>query len=235
MLQQGEDPIARVAVYFAPACEGVLWHWASRVIGYDAATGEEPSPAGAAPDLPEWPSWTEEPRLYGFHATLKAPFRLAEGKRLDDVAQCAERLAKRLAPFRIPRLDAALIGRFVALVPAEPSPALADLAAACVREFEPLRAQLTEAERERRLEAPLTPRQTELLDLYGYPYVLDQFRFHMTLTGKLPPERAEDVRARLAALYAGIEPGLSVESICLFVQPAAGARFRLHGRFALAG
>lgn len=235
MLQTRHEPPARVAVYLTPPLDGPLWRWASRVIGYDAATGEDLSPDGAVPDEPEWSSWTEEPRLYGFHATLKAPFRLAEGRTLDDVERCAAQLAGRLSSFVVPRLDAVLVGRFVALVPGDPSPALEDLAAACMREFEPLRAPLTETERARRLKAPLTPRQVELLDRHGYPYVLDQFRFHMTLTGRLPPDRAETVRARLAALYGRVEPGLPVDAICLFVQPAPGERFRIHRRIALAG
>lgn len=225
---------ARFAIYFAPPPDGELWRFGSRVIGYDAATGEAPPFLVPIPgDEGAWPAWTADPRRYGFHATLKAPFRLAEGASPDDVDEVARSLARRAAPFRISRMRVGLIGSFVAIVPAEESAMLQELAGACVEAFEPLRAPLSAAERERRLKAPLSPRQIELLDRYGYPYVFDQFRFHMTLTGRLPPDRAEAVRARLADFYAELGTGLAIDAICIFRQPTAGERFAIWRRIPL--
>lgn len=224
---------ARFAIYYAPPSDGELWRFGSRVIGYDAATGDALAFLVPPPfDDTIWSPWTAEPRRYGFHGTLKAPFRLAEGLGADHVERVARHLSARLVPFRTKRARVALIGSFVALVPEEECPRLLELAASCLESFEPLRAPLTEAERARRLETPLSPRQIELLELYGYPYVLDQFRFHMTLTGTLPQDRAEDVRARLANLYERIEQNLLIDAICIFLQPAPGDRFRIWRRIA---
>ena len=77
-------------------------------------------------------------------------------------------------------------GAFIALCPAQKQPAIAELESACVHAFHAFRAPMTATERERRLKSPLTPRQIELMDRWGYPYVLDQYRLHMTLTGPIP-------------------------------------------------
>ena len=44
------------------------------------------------------------------------------------------------------------------------------------------------AELERRRKAGLSAAQEKMLLRWGYPYVLDEFRFHLTLTGRLQPE-----------------------------------------------
>ena len=70
---------ARYALYLAPPADSELWRFGSRVIGRDAASGVDIS--GFALEgwsAPDWRAATQEPRRYGFHATLKAPFRLAE-------------------------------------------------------------------------------------------------------------------------------------------------------------
>jgi hypothetical protein len=44
---------------------------------------------------------------------------------------------------------------------------------------------LTEEELTRRRKAELTPEQDKLLVDWGYPWVLDEFNFHFSLTGSL--------------------------------------------------
>ena len=61
----------RYAIYFAPAADHPLWRLGSAVIGYDARSGADL----ARPDALPWSAdqgrkWTDEPRRYGFHATL---------------------------------------------------------------------------------------------------------------------------------------------------------------------
>lgn len=227
----------RVALYAAPPPESALWRFGSAVLGYDAASGRE---VGFPADLPVsaevWRADTAEPRRYGVHATLKAPFRLRAGATLDEVGVLARSFAAERAPVRLPYLAVRLIGSFVALVPAEASPELDRLASDCVEDFEGLRAPLSEAERARRLRARLSVRQTAYLDRYGYPYVREEFRFHMTLTGPLPPERAEPVRAWLAERYAAtVDPGLTIDALCLFGQETREAPFRLLERCPMRG
>lgn len=227
----------RVALYAAPPPESALWRFGSAVLGYDAASGREVGFPSDLPVPPEvWRADTVEPRRYGFHATLKAPFRLRAGATLDEVGALARSFAAERAPVRLPCLAVRLIGSFVALVPDEASPELDRLAFACVEAFEELRAPLTEGERVRRLRAPLSTRQTAYLERYGYPYVHEEFRFHMTLTGPLPRERAEPVRAWLAERYEAMaEPGLTIDALCLFGQETREAPFRLLERCPMGG
>jgi putative phosphonate metabolism protein len=225
---------ARYAIYFAPPPEAALWRFGSQVIGYDAETGAEIAGPDGLALPPDWPALTEEPRRYGFHATLKAPFQLGGGCSEADLLEAARLLAARRAAFVVPRLEVALLGSFVALVPAAPSEALDELAADCVRSFDHLRAPMSPEDRQRRLKAGLSERQTAYLDAWGYPYVFEEFRFHMTLTGSLPPERRDATRALLAEAYEGLAPGLPVEGVALFRQDDRAGRFRILARLPFA-
>lgn len=226
----------RYAVYFAPAPKTPLWRFGSEAVGYDAALGRAVAslpPVGIAAE--DWSRWTEAPRRYGFHATLKAPFRLAEGLAEPDLLDAVAAFAGRQAPVAVPELAVRLVGGFVALVPAEPHAGLEALAAACVTGLEGLRAPLDADDRARRRPDRLSPREVELLERYGYPHVLERFRFHMTLTGSLPAEAREPVRAALEARYAMLAPGAAIDALTVFAQPAPEASFRILARFPLAG
>ena len=176
---------------------------------------------------------TAEARVYGFHATLKAPFRLADDTTEDRLrAACAAFAAARAAIVEPPPLLALLDG-FLALRPGRDSAAIDSLAADCVREFDGLRAPMSDAERARRLTAALTPRQRQLLENWGYPYVFDQYRFHITLTRRLDAAEQPTVAARLKPLAAEAcaEP-LAIRSLCL-VRQHPGQSFTLLERFPL--
>lgn len=221
---------ARYAIYFAPPQDSALWRFGSATIGYDAATGADVAlapPEGIEPA--QWAGLTEEPRRYGFHATLKAPFALAEGRSEAQLRGFARSFAVGNGPVTLAGLSPCALGRFVALTPDAPSEALQALAFAAVQAFESFRAPLSEADRARRLASPLTPAEVAYLEAYGYPYVGDAFRFHMTLTGRLPPERVEAIRAGLAARHAeavGRGP-VVIDRISLFRQEDRDRRFVL--------
>ena len=224
----------RYAIYLAPRADSALWRFGSAILGYDAQTGEEP----AAPDLAgfdaeTWHAATAEPRRYGFHGTLKAPFRLAEGRSADDLAAAVAVCAGGHHPFEMPPLEVRALGPFIALVPQVPAPKLADLAAACALELDAFRAPLTPEDLARRRPERLSARQAGYLETYGYPYVLEEFRFHMTLTGPLrEADRGHALNALGDVFHAsGAEvPGM-VSDLALYVQEAPGARFRIAGRF----
>ena len=117
---------------------------------------------------------------------------------------------------------------FIALVPAEPPRELIRLAADCVSEFDSFRAPLSEADRARRNPSQLTPAQREHLDRWGYPYVMDDFRFHMTLTGRLGAERREPLLKMLAERFAALGLDmLPIDRIAVFRQESAVSRFRI--------
>jgi len=226
----------RYAVYLAPAADSALWRFGSTMVGYDAETGAEPSP----PDLPgfdaaNWRAMTAEPRRYGFHGTLKAPFRLAEGRSEAELLALTEACAAEHHGFELPPLKVSAIGAFLALVPPVPVPALADLARCTVLDLEPVRAPLSEAEIAKRRPERLSPRQRQLLDAYGYPYVEEEFRFHMTLTGPLDPALQAHALRALSDAFAGSGAAapLRISDVALYVEDEPGGRFRLARRFAL--
>ena len=219
---------ARYAVFFAPDRHSP-WrafgaHWLGRD-EHDSSALAQPRLAGVCPA--EFARLTEEPRRYGFHATLKAPFRLAHGVEESAVIAQLEALAQGLKPVLLGPLRIATLGGFVALVPDKSPDSLNALAAACVTELDSLRAPLREAELMRRRAAPLDAREAGLLAQYGYPYVMERFHLHFTLTGPATPELAqrltETVAPQLARLNA--DAPLWLDRLCLFVERAPGAPF----------
>jgi len=225
----------RYAIYYAPPCGSTLDRFGAELLGYDAWTGEElPFPLSATEAVPDWREVTRDPRKYGFHATLKAPFALAPGRaEAELVAACASFAGEpRAIPSFRPVVDS--ISGFIAVIPVERSQSLEELAADCVTAFDPFRAPLTERDRARRNPKELTEPQRDHLDRWGYPYVMEEFRFHMTLTGRLDASRRSGVLSMLRQRFAatGID-SLAVDRIALFRQDAADARFRIIGDWPL--
>ena len=176
---------------------------------------------------------TNEARPYGFHATLKAPFRLAEGcdeGQLRDA--CVDFAAQQSAIIETPPV-LAVLNDFFALRPSRPSAAIQDLGAACVRAFDRFRAPMTPAELAKRLKSPLSPRHRQLLEEWGYPYVFEEYRFHMTLTCRVETATQPEIARLLQPLVAeACEENLEIRSVCL-VRQDPGRDFTLVERFAL--
>lgn len=227
----------RYAVYYAPPEASALARFGAAWLGWDPAAGT----SVAHPDAPplsgaEITRVTEFPRRFGFHGTLKAPFRLADGRGYDDLKSALAALAATLRPIAMPGLALSRLGRFVALTPTGNEAALAELATRLVVDLDALRAPLDDGELDRRRHAGLTPRQDELLRLWGYPYVLEEFRFHLTLTGALAPADGERAMTALRPLVAAFEEEpFEIEEVCLFADPGGGGPFRLLDRLALGG
>jgi putative phosphonate metabolism protein len=227
------DGYARYAIYAAP--EGALWDWGSAWLGWDARLGlarEHP----AVPGLPRPAAdLTATPRKYGLHATIKPPFRLAEGTGANDLHWAMGALALRLAPARVAGLRLARLGGFLALVPEDDAGPIGRLAAQVVEALDPFRAPPDAAEIARRNPDRLTVRQRGHLARWGYPFVMEDFFFHITLTGDLPEAEAAAVQAALAPVIGPLLPRpLAVDSLCLFGE-GAGGRFHLMHRYTLSG
>lgn len=225
-------PDARVAVYYASLPDDPLFAEGATWLGRDPESGA-PAPQ---PDIPGIAEITAEPRLYGFHATLKPPMRLAEGRQWFDVVQAATQLANRIAPFDLPRLAVSDVFGFLALCETVPCPPLQALADACVEHLDPFRAPPSDAELIRRRRANLTPRQDAMLLRWGYPYVCDTWFFHMTLTRRLTAEEKRLYQPAAEAYFArAIAMPRRVTDICLFVQPTPGEAFVIEERLKLRG
>jgi hypothetical protein len=231
---------ARFAIYTAPGtgsadpAGALLGEKAERWLGRSVSTG---------PVTPWVPAgWTREAvsamtvsaRRYGFHATLKAPFRLAAGRTPEELDAALARFAAGRASVVIPQLSLACLDGFFALVTGAEAADLYALADDVVTGFDGFRAPATEAEIARRNPAALTSRQRELLDAWGYPYVLDEFRFHLTLTDRLPaterPEAERVLKDWFAPLLGATVP---VAALALFTEATPGAPFTLHAVYQL--
>lgn len=171
---------------------------------------------------------TIDARRYGFHATLKAPIRLSAGRTEGELLEAADAFSAARAPVVIPGLRPAAIGGFRALLPGGDLDELDAFAADAVREFEQFRAPLNDADLRRRRPERFTRRQRELFERWGYPFVLDEFRFHFTLTDSLPAERTVEIDAALQEHFEGVV-GVDVllTSIAISVEPAPGAPFEI--------
>ncbi|MBR1217534.1 DUF1045 domain-containing protein [Bradyrhizobium sp. U87765 SZCCT0131] len=229
----------RYALYYTPAPDSALASLGAGLLGYDAFSGSDrPFPADVSAALPDWHDLTRDPRKYGFHATLKAPFALAsdatEAALLAACEQFAGSYVTPSQPLPLIRPVTRALGSFIAMVPDAPSPALQALAARCVETFDRFRAPLTATDRARRNPDALSAQQVAYLDRWGYPYVFDEFRFHMTLTGRVPAERRDAVLAVLRAQTATqTDADLAIDRLAVFRQDSAAERFRVLAHYPL--
>jgi putative phosphonate metabolism protein len=221
---------SRYAVYFVPAPSSELYRFGAAALRYDCYTGVDVAPLfDAAVSPADWTELTREPRTYGFHATLKAPFRLRPEYHESDLLDSFRTFVSvtHHLPTIMPSID--VLESFIAIVPVEANPELDALAAACVQAFDPFRAPMTDEERVRRVGPGLTPRQTQNIDRWGYPYVFEDFRFHMTLTGRIQPDRRAAILSLLQEQFSKChgEHPIAVNGIALLRQDHPDARFRV--------
>ena len=225
--------IERYAVYFAPGAETPLWETGCCWLGRDSRTGQSlPQPAVEGFSASQIAALTASPRLYGFHATLKPPFRLVQERTRTQLEHALSELAARSNSFVFPRFAVGQLDGFLVLHEEESSPQTHVLADACVVELDGFRRAAGNDELARRRARGLSARQEQLLAQFGYPFVLDQFRFHMTLTERLPPDDANRLRPWLAEYMSGaLAAPARCDDLCLFVQERPGQAFRLLQRF----
>ncbi|MEM9332579.1 MAG: DUF1045 domain-containing protein [Pseudomonadota bacterium] len=216
----------RYAIYYLPRPESALAALGRKWLGIDPETGERAPP----PSL-----WIESPRRYGFHATLKAPMRLADGIAETDLLKEVSELANKLDPVNLGALRLSRLGSFLALINDQVKfPEVTDLAWRCVTTLDPLRAPLSEAEISRRKN--ITPAQHALLVKWGYPFVGPEFRFHMTLSSSLTTTQLDEAEAVLApSLIDVLEQDIILDQLSVLGDPGNSMPFELVRRFNLKG
>jgi putative phosphonate metabolism protein len=219
----------RYAVYYTPP-EGAFSEFGAAWLGWDATRGTavaHPEVAGLPAPVAEI---TETPRKYGLHATMKPPFRLAEGQDEAGLRDAFARFCAQARPVLLDGLAVTALGRFLALMPEGDTTALDALAAETVRAFEPFRAPLSAAELARRRAGGLSPDQEARLMEWGYPHVMEGFRFHITLTGKRPKSELPALRDILAGQIMPLLPRpYPIDALSLMGEDAQG-RFHLIAR-----
>lgn len=225
--ENGQSKLAkeyeRYAVYFSPEPETALAKFGSKWLGLDIASNKiqaSPTP------------YVESPRRYGFHATLKAPMRLADGVGFNDFRSGVERLASQLKSIELGVLRLDQIGDFLALkTDHKYHEAVSDIAWRCTKELDIFRAPLSHEERKKR--SNLTPAESENLERWGYPYVNDSFRFHMTLTSSLSQDDLTTAIKTVAPMVP--DETTKLNSICIFGDPGSLKPFEFVECFDLKG
>jgi putative phosphonate metabolism protein len=217
---------SRYAIYFVPPADGGLYRLGSSLLGYDCyRSADVPLPGGLPGD---WADMTEAPRRYGFHGTLVAPFRLWPDRHEAELVQAAAEFIA--TPREVATIEPVVraLGKFIAIVPRVRDARLDRLAADCVTAFDRFRAPLSAADRARR-GIGLSERERANLERWGYPYVFEDFRFHMTLTGPLDEQRRRAVTDLLAARLAEAHADgpLPIDRVLLLRQDDDNGRFRV--------
>ncbi|KAB2951135.1 MAG: DUF1045 domain-containing protein [Rhizobiaceae bacterium] len=225
----------RHAIYFTPDRDHPLARAAAAWLGRDAFTGAAVTPPAVSSLSPsEIAFHTAAARRYGFHATIKAPFRLAAGESTSSLLDAVEAYARKTPPLLVPRLVVGQIDGFFALLPSGGFAELKSFAASVVEVFDRFRAPITESEIGRRNPETLSAEQFRNLCQWGYPYVFDAFRFHMTLSGRVSGSEAARVRAAIEEVFEPVlaEP-VSIDGLAVFVEPEAGGPFTILSRHSL--
>ena len=230
-------PMTRYALYFAPppgtACHDAGSTWLGRDAENDAQRLQPPID-GMPPSV--LAALTTSARRYGFHATLKAPFRLVAGCEEADLLAMARRFCSTQHPVPLHDLAVHRQDDFLALCPAMHDAEVNALAMRCVGEFDTLRAAPHADELTRRRHAGLGTRGEELLLRWGYPYVDEAYRFHMTLTDSLAAVDTATVAALERAATVHFQPALTagpmaIEALCVVKEDAPGAPLSIIARY----
>jgi putative phosphonate metabolism protein len=226
--------MSRYALYFAPEPDSPWWLAGCQWLGRDAAAMRplvQPSVPGISGA--QMHALTMHARRYGFHATLKAPFHLAENCTVAQLDSALAAFCNGQAVFVLPSPQVQWMEGFLALRPQAACPDIGALARCCIRQFSQFGAPLSAAEITRRNKSTLSPRQQELLQRWGYPYTEEEFRFHLTLSdaqtdmGSTTSIRLHDA----AQQHFNISATLRVTGIALFHEAAAGEDFKLLRRY----
>lgn len=228
----------RYAVYYAAPADDPLMELGGTWLGRDPFSGRDlTQPAIPGLEAETVRTLTADPRRYGFHGTLKAPFSLKSGASEADLVEACENFAKQVAPFLVNELSVNRLGKFLALTPTVPEADLSAFANLCVRAFEPLRAPLSDADIERRRKSGLTPKQDGYLTGWGYPYIFDEFRFHMTLSNKLEDEaQAAGLKDAAETFFAPVTGApRQIASFGLYTEAERGAPFTIRKIYHLTG
>lgn len=218
----------RFAIYYLPPVGGELARFGAGWLGWDLDA------ARPLQQDPDFAALTDTPRKYGFHATIKPPFRLKPGARPDALVEAAKEFCDRQRPVELAGLSLQSLGAFLALAPVDATPALDALAAACVETLDPFRALPDPAELARRRAIDLSAVEVRNLQRWGYPYVMEAFRFHMTLSSKLDAVERDRLASILADRLPPLPQPFRIDELALVGERQDG-RFQTIHRYALCG
>jgi hypothetical protein len=215
----------RYAIYFCPASDTALGR-----LGQDWLA--------ASPHAPELPGISTERRnallvkvrRYGWHATIRAPFTPAADVGYDDVHRAVTSVAHACASFALP-LHVHRLAGFLALRPCVDGVAPKQLATTSLKVLLPLCAPPSKETLDRR-SVGLDADEVALLQSHGYPYVLDRYRFHLTLSAPAIESEEQAMREWLGPRVAEL-PSARVDALSICREVTPGGAFELIERIPL--
>jgi hypothetical protein len=215
----------RYAIYFCPTGDTALGR-----LGHDWLAESTPAPELPGISAERRNALLVKVRRYGWHATIRAPFTPLAEVAYDDVRRAVISVANACASFELPLRINHLAG-FLALRPPVDEDSPRQLAATCLGALLPLCAAPSGEVLERR-STGLDAHEISLLQSHGYPYVLDRYRFHLTLSAPATEPEEQAMRHWLEPRVAELPPTrVDALSICGEVTP--GSAFELIERIAL--
>ena len=226
---------SRYAIYYTPPAKDYLTRFAATWFGWDAYLGvtvAHPVFCNLTCDIKEI---TSTPSKYGLHGTLKPPFSLAPNRSVDELCSSIFKIAKSVKKFEIPSIDLTILGGFIAIVPTVKSNTMHSLAKKCVKDLDGFRVTESIENLKKRRAVGLTSSEENNLLKWGYPYVLDDFRFHLTLTSKLLPDVSSNVFSVLSSeLQTVLTAPLLIGKISLVGEHNMHGKFEVIEEFSLA-
>ena len=217
---------SRYAIYYIPDLP--LFQIGSDWLGWNSITGQETTLSADHRRI------TDRPRKYGFHATVKPPFSLASNSTQDDLHDAFQTFCASVSPATGSTLKISRLGRFLAMTQDVQSNEVTELAASTVSHFDKFRAPLSDQDIAKRRQRRLTPQQDALMLRWGYPYVMQEFKFHMTLTGPLAPNEIDaiehDANTRFQEF---IGQPLKIASLALLGEDSDSGRFHVVDKLSL--
>ena len=217
---------SRYAIYYIPDLP--LFQIGSDWLGWNSITGQETTLSADHRRI------TDRPRKYGFHATVKPPFSLASNSTQGDLQDAFQTFCASVSPATGSTLKISRLGRFLAMTQDVQSNEVTELAASTVSHFDKFRAPLSDQDIAKRRQRRLTPQQDALMLRWGYPYVMQEFKFHMTLTGPLAPNEIDaiehDANTRFQEF---IGQPLKIASLALLGEDSDSGRFHVINKLSL--
>jgi hypothetical protein len=217
---------SRYAIYYIPDLP--LFQIGSDWLGWNSLTGQETTLTANHHRI------TDRPRKYGFHATMKPPFSLASNSTQGELQDAFQAFCATVSPATGGTLKISRLGRFLAMTQDVQSNDVTDLAASTVSHFDKFRAPLSDNDIQKRRQRRLTPEQDALMLRWGYPYVMQEFKFHMTLTGPLQNDEIVSIEQLTnTRLQEFIGQSLNIASLALLGEDRDSGRFHVIEKLSL--
>ena len=217
---------SRYAIYYIPDLP--LFQIGSDWLGWNSITGQDTLLSADHHRI------TDRPRKYGFHATVKPPFSLASNSTLCELQNAFHAFCATVSPATGGTLKISRLGRFLAMTQDVQSNEVTELAASTVSHFDKFRAPQSDQDIEKRRQRRLTPEQDALMLRWGYPYVMQEFKFHMTLTGPLQNDEIDTIKHDANTRFQEfLGQPLKIASLALLGEDSDSGRFHVINKLSL--